>query len=336
MKNWIITCFAIATLTLSACMHTKNKQAPIAEAQPIKKLNVLILDGQNNHKVWPKATMMIKSYLEESALFKVDIYRSENLWRSTGYNNYIAKHPLNDGKNYQDFKEPKADPNFNPNFAAYDVVVSNLGWRAAPWPAATKLAFESYMKNGGGLVVFHAADNSFPNWIEYNKMIGLGAWGDRNEKHGPYKYFNKAGELITDTSTGNAGSHGKAHQFQLQLRNLEHPITKGLPKVWLHTKDELYAELRGPAENLTILASAYPQNIKNGDVRHEPILMAIDYHKGRVFHSTLGHDHHALEGVGFITTFLRGTEWAATGKVTQAIPADFPTADKATSRKYQD
>jgi hypothetical protein len=37
--------------------------------------------------------------------------------------------------------------------------------------------------------------------------------------------------------------------------------------------------------------------------------------------------------VGFITTLVRGTEWAASGKVTQTdVPADFPTPDKVSVR----
>jgi hypothetical protein len=37
--------------------------------------------------------------------------------------------------------------------------------------------------------------------------------------------------------------------------------------------------------------------------------------------------------VGFITTLLRGTEWAATGRVTLPIPTDFPTASDVHSRE---
>jgi acetolactate decarboxylase len=113
------------------------------------------------------------------------------------------------------------------------------------------------------------------------------------------------------------------------------PITKGLPDIWAHTKDECYSHLRGPAENLTILATASDSPELKAAGRHEPMLMTVQYHKGRVFHTTLGHDTEAFEGVGFITTFLRGTEWAATGKVTQGIPDDFPTADKKSARPFQ-
>ena len=60
--------------------------------------------------------------------------------------------------------------------------------------------------------------------------------------------------------------------------------------------------------------------------------MALTYGKGRIFHTTLGHDVNGLSSVGFTVTFQRGTEWAATNAVTQKIPATFPTADTVTYR----
>jgi type 1 glutamine amidotransferase len=102
----------------------------------------------------------------------------------------------------------------------------------------------------------------------------------------------------------------------------------------MHSKDECYSRLRGPGENMTILATAADTPELKAAGRNEPMLMVIDYGKGRVFHTTLGHDTEAFEGVGFITTFLRGSEWAATGKVTQPIPKDFPAADKPAARAF--
>jgi hypothetical protein len=46
----------------------------------------------------------------------------------------------------------------------------------------------------------------------------------------------------------------------------------------------------------------------------------------------MGHDVSALSCVGFITTFQRGTEWAATGTVTQQVPPAFPTAETVSYR----
>ena len=87
---------------------------------------------------------------------------------------------------------------------------------------------------------------------------------------------------------------------------------------------------------MTILATAFASPKKKGSGRHEPLLMALDYEKGRVFHTTLGHAAYSCECVGFITTFLRGAEWAATGEVTIAVPEDFPTAKKESVRKFDE
>jgi type 1 glutamine amidotransferase len=87
--------------------------------------------------------------------------------------------------------------------------------------------------------------------------------------------------------------------------------------------------------NMILLATGKDRSGKAPTDRHEPILMVLTYGKGRIFHTTLGHDDYSCEGVGFITTFTRGVEWAATGNVTQAVPADFPTAEESTSRKFE-
>jgi len=295
------------------------------------KLKVLIVDGQNNHEVWPKSTIMMKQYLEETGLFEVDICRTKFTWKGEREKAYL---PLAGVGETQDLKEPKADPDFFPAFKKYDVVVSNFGWKAADWPEETQKALEKFMKKGGGFVSVHAADNSFPDWHEYNKMIGLGGWGDRNEKNGPYVYYTNEGVLVRDTTPGSAGAHGPQHLVPITVRVANHPITKGMPEFWMTTKDECYAKLRGPGENMTILATGKDMSGKAPTDRHEPILMVLDYGKGRIFHTTLGHDDYSCEGVGFIVSFIRGVEWAATGKVTTAIPDDFPTSENPTSRKF--
>lgn len=165
-------------------------------------------------------------------------------------------------------------------------------------------------------------------------MIGVGGWGGRDEKDGPYLYYNDDGSLVTETKAGKSGTHGKIHELQITQR-AEHPILNGLPNVWMHTKDECYGRLRGPAKHLTILATAHCPADQKGTGNHEPMLMTIDYGKGRIFHTTLGHEDYSFESVGFITTFLRGAEWAASGQVTQAIPADFPTANQSVKREFK-
>lgn len=297
-----------------------------------KKIKVLIIDGQNNHVVWPKSTVMMKQYLEETGIFKVEVDRTQYTWKAEREKDYLALAEAGESVN---LKQPKSDPDFFPSFNDYDVVISNFGWKAASWSKSTQKALEDYMSAGGGFVSVHAADNSFPDWEAYNLMTGLGGWGNRNETDGPYVYYTNEGELVRDTTKGGCGAHGPAHLFPITLRVLDHPITEGMPQVWLTAKDECYAKLRGPAENMIILATGKDQNENAPTDRHEPILMVLNYGDGRIFHTTLGHDDYSFEGVGFIVSFLRGVEWAATGKVTQDIPDDFPSAENGSSREFE-
>lgn len=295
MFRSLIACLCFAVLTVAV-------HATPCHAAP--KMKALIVDGQNNHGVWPKTTLMMKSYLEQTGLFEVDIATTA---------------------------KQGSDPNFKPKFSDYRVVVSN--YNGADWPAETQQAFLDYLKAGGGFVVVHAANNAFGNWKEYNEAIGLGGWGGRNEKSGPYIYYDAEGKLIRDTQAGSGGSHGAQHPFKVIVRDTEHPITKGMPREWMHANDELYDRLRGPAANMQVLATAYADKGKGGTDRHEPMIFTVQYGKARIFHTPMGHGVDSQECVGFITTLQRGAEWAATGAVTIPIPGDFPKSDQVAQRK---
>jgi len=293
----------------------------------------LILDGQNNHADWPKTTMMMKHYLENQGGFEVDIARTKYVWNG---DKWLDQYPLNDGRNYISVSQPRADENFAPEFSKYQVVISNLGFGAAAWPKATQSNLQQFIHDGGGLVIVHAANNSFGNWREFNEMIGLGGWGGRNEQSGPYVFVDDAGTIVRDEQAGSGGGHGPQHEFEIVSRQPDHPVMAGLPTKWLHAKDELYHKLRGPAKNMKILATAFSAKKYNGTARHEPMIMTIDYGKGRVFHTPMGHADYSMECVGFITVFVRGAQWAASGKVTYVtVPDDFPHADKTSSRKFK-
>jgi uncharacterized protein len=285
-------CFAALLVSLVA----------VATAHAAPALKALVVDGQNNHN-WKETTPHLKKLLEETGLFAVDV---------------VTSPPA--GKDMSQFK---------PKFAGYDVLVIN--YTGDNWPAETMKALEEYVAGGGGLVIFHAADNAFPQWKEYNEMIGVGGWGGRNEKSGPYLYWQD-GKIVRDATPGPGGTHGPQHPFQITVRVADHPITKGLPEKFTHAADELYSRLRGPAKNITVLATAHADKAKGGTGHDEPILMTIEYGKGRVFHTVLGHAGQQCRSVAFIATYQRGVEWAATGKVTQEVPKDFPGADQPTVR----
>jgi uncharacterized protein len=270
-------------------------------AAPIK---ALIVEGQSNkaHNM-AAVTQEIERILESGGLFAVEIAASP------------AK-----GQDMSGFK---------PDFAAYRLVVVN--YDGDPWSADTQAAFVKYMQDGGGLVVVHSADNAFGNWKEFNEMIAVGGWGGRTDKTGSCLRL-RDGKWVALEVPGPGGSHGKARPYVVTTREPNHPIMKGLPREWLHVSDELYDRLRGPAKNVTVLASAMTDSKTGGSGEEEPVLMAIAYGNGRAFHTTMGHGTNQMKCVGFMVTLQRGAEWAATGKVTQEVPADFPTAAETKTR----
>jgi type 1 glutamine amidotransferase len=298
MKRSILTkFFLLLAVVLTACVVSARK--------PIK---TLIITGQNNHN-WQVSHLVIKDILENSGLFSVDFIISPE--KGQDMSGFIV------------------------DFTPYSLVV--VDYNGDSWPQETMTRFENFAAKGGGIVIYHAADNSFPNWAEYNKICGLGGWEGRDENSGPYAYWLN-GELIKDSSPGRGGSHGRQHEYMMTARNSEHPIVNGLPNRWSHAPDELYDRMRGPANIASLLYTAWSDTATGGSGREEPLVFTVDYGKARIFHTMLGHcgptyeNNPAMQCAGFQVTLLRGAEWAATGKVTQKIPKDFPTSTYITYR----
>jgi type 1 glutamine amidotransferase len=265
-----------------------------------ERLRALIVDGRNNHD-WRATTPLLRQALLSTTLFKVEVPTAPQ------DNTRLA--------------------NFRPPFENADLIVLNYSdfGNDGAWPQSTQEAFADAVRGGTGVVAFHAAASAFPFWPEYNEIIGLGGWGGRDERSGPYVRF-RDGERVEDRTAGKAGHHGEQREFAVEAREPAHPVLSGLPRVWMHAKDELYDSMRGPARNLEVLATAWADPAKGGSGEHEPVLFTVRYGRGRVFHTLLGHGTEAMQCAGFQTTLQRGAEWAATGRVTQPVPADFPTS----------
>lgn len=303
-------------------------------------IRVLIIDGRNNHD-WRITTDALRATLQATGRFDVDVStapeskllkaprapESDDPLVKERFEVAAAAHAKLKAAERKGFSETWNA--WRPEFASYDVVV--LNYNGQDWPAETQSAFVEYVRNGGGVFLVHAANNAFRNWDEFNEIIGIG-----------WRSAGQGQVMVVDPKTGKAvaggapegSAHGSKHPFQVSVRQPEHPVMKGLPPVWMHARDELYHRMRGPAQNLTVLSSAFSDPRQRGTGKHEPMTWEVTYGKGRSIVTSMGHCYHgekfwdALHCVGFQTIVARSCEYLATGKVTIPIPKKFPGADK--------
>ncbi|MBL7153097.1 MAG: PmoA family protein [Phycisphaerae bacterium] len=182
--------------------------------------------------------------------------------------------------------------------AKYDVVVSN--WCAWPevngrqWGPEVEKAFLDFVRSGKGFALFHAASATFHNWPEYQQMVGA-TW-----------------------KLGTTG-HGPMHTFKVTVKDKTHPVTAGL--LDFEIRDELWHRM-GTGPNIHVLCEAFSSKDKGGSGLLEPVAICTQFGKGRCFYNELGHDATVLQNDMWKVLMLRGTEWAATGKVTIPVPSD--------------
>lgn len=261
--------FRLATLLALTALTLAEAQTPPQGATAAPKIKVLVLTGVSNHK-WRETTVALRDILERAGRFDVRV-------------------------------NEEVRGNGPETFAPYDVLVLNYNdWKSSGpwWDDRARQAMLDFVRNGKGLVSYHASNNAFWGWPEYDRLVG-GTWRE-------------------------TGGHAPYHAYTVKLIDRESPITKDLPTSFEET-DELYHGL-SLQPNIHVLATAYddPKNCARngqncGTGQDEPLIWTVKYGSGRVFQTALGHDTKAMQSEGFIATLQRGTEWAATGQVT--LPA---------------
>ncbi|MFP4057688.1 MAG: ThuA domain-containing protein [Candidatus Brocadiia bacterium] len=202
-------------------------------------------------------------------------------------------------------EEPSAALEDAQALGTYDLLFSD--YNGPMWSEAARANFERAVAGGTGFVVLHAADNAFRGWVEYETMVAL-LWRE---------------------GTG----HGSYHEFEVNIVDRGHPITRGLEdfRLW----DELYHTLVHLHDApYHVLATAFSDPRTGGTGEDEPLMTVQRYGQGRVYHHVLGHvwpgdpsenkgcSMATFENPGFQTTLLRGCEWAATGEVTGQASED--------------
>lgn len=190
----------------------------------------------------------------------------------------------------------------------FDLLV--LNYMGPRWSSATEQAVEEFVRQGKGLISFHG--------VSYGPMYGMvfnGSWKAGADAGWP-AYPALIGARWEPAKIG----HGKRHVFSVTWIDREHPISQGLEPSFV-ANDELYHRL-DLLPGTHVLATAFSDPATGGTGRNEPIVWTTAFGQGRTVHMTLGHDLSSMVQPGFVATFARGAEWAATGRVT--LPSAIP------------
>ena len=192
--------------------------------------------------------------------------------------------------------------------APYDVVVLNHAGKRI-WGERTEKAFEDYVASGKGLVIYHFALSGFDGWTEFEKMSGAN-W-----------------------RTGH-GDHSPKHDWTVNIKDSEHPITKGLKDfmVW-GRKSSTPLPAWQPEGTYHVLATAWDDHSLSNLCNQ--VTRSPDPAKTRTFcgprntvkarcssprWATMRKT--SRTSISRSTSLLRRRMGAATGKVTQAIPPE--------------
>jgi type 1 glutamine amidotransferase len=189
------------------------------------------------------------------------------------------------------------------SFSPYEVIVSNFNTYGgnAPakkqWNAATKKGFLDHMAQGRGLVIVHAGSSLFYEWPEFQNLA-CGTWKDGT-------------------------SHGAIHFNRVSFSDTDSPIIQGLEPFWI--RDEFWQKT-SVAPGAKALAAVTPDPAFKGSGKSENIVFSTESGGGRGFALFLGHDAAAMANSAWRCLLQRGTEWAATGKVTIPPAKNWPSS----------
>ena len=270
---------------------------------------VLIVDGLSNHD-WKLTTALIRGILEPTGLFAVAVSTAPPTTRVAG-----AGRPGGRG-----FRTTTSSSRPTTIWAA-----------ARPGHVAVQEDFETFVRNGGGVYVWHGGNNAFPDWPAYNQMLGLG-W--RKKDFGWALAVGDDGR-ITRIPAGEGPDTGHGARLDTVVhRRGDHPIHAGLPRAWMTPDIEVYYYARGPADGVEVLSYGFDPRTK----MNWPLEWTVSYGKGRVYTSTFGHvwagdtQPARMRCAGLQTVVVRALQWLARRPVTAPVPADFPTADRVSVR----
>jgi type 1 glutamine amidotransferase len=296
----------VAILIAGCAAHVR----PSAEPKIHACVRVLIVDGFSNHD-WRQTTALIRGILAPTGLFDVTVSTTPQTTNAAAW------------------------AAWRPKFSDYDVVIQNCNdyGQHISWPEPVKIDFENFVRNGGGVYIFHSAENAFVGWKEYERMVGL-CW--RQPNYGRAIRLDEDGSLVRiPPGDGSGTGHGPRGNV-LVTRRGDDAIHAGMPRQWLSPDMEVYYYARGPAENVRVLA--YARDSRPGQGLLWPVEWTTTYGQGRVYVSVYGHvwrgdvQPPGMRCAAVQTIIPRAVQWLAKRPVTIPVPPDFPGTNTVSVR----
>lgn len=286
----------VLAVLLACAVSLAPSTAPARDGGPSADVEALVITGAApyGYHPWEASVERLRPRLEAFGFDRIDYYVARGLedWRKW------------DGV-----------------FEDYDVIVLIYYWSQAPPTDLERL--DAHVRDGGGLVVVHSALAGFWRQETFDEWTGI-AYRERAEDYGVSLVLDEEGErTVRPPGEGPGSGHLPIRPFRIRTRVPDHPITRGLPPVWMQSEDELYHDLRGPHAKIEVLADAEAR-----DGEYHPQAWVRRHGEGRIFCLTPGHHPPAASSVGFVTLLARGMEWSGTGSVTLPVPSNFPGPDE--------
>jgi hypothetical protein len=260
---------ALAGLNIPALGQNQIKPTPVPGGPPglrqkqppapstSDKIRTLLITGHNNHN-WQYTSRVHADTLEATGRFQVDITDDPATF-------------LADAKNLDPYN--------------LFVVDYNDGHDPKRWGPEAEKNFESRVRLGAGIVTIHAANNAFPEWPEWGRMIAL-VWRDGKSNHDAFG------------------------EFELQIPG-SNVITSRFPKT-VKVTDELYYGLVGVSRYSNLAHAVSPTTGKA-----ETLVATTEYANSRICNISLGHvwvnqpaTKYTVTSPFFRILLARSCEWA--------------------------
>lgn len=142
-----------------------------------------------------------------------------------------------------------------------------------------QVAFQQYIRDGGGFVGIHSASDTEYDWPWYGRLVGA--------------YFV---------------SHPRVQEATVRILNNDHPSTRHLPEEWVRT-DEWY-NFKNIQPHINVLANLDESTYEGGENgEYHPIAWYHEFEGGRVFYTAGGHTSESYSEPLFRQHLLGGIEY---------------------------